>query len=123
MQCPSCAAPTVVVARRDTEDGLSIKRRRQCPACRFSFTTIETSTLTVIKRAGVTEPFSRQAVITGVHAAAQRQNPIADASAGRARSQRRSRQLVCPQSERHSAESSWDSVESLFPLVAASGRG
>ncbi|WP_373294568.1 NrdR family transcriptional regulator [Streptomyces albiflavescens] len=123
VQCPSCAAPTVAVARRGSEDGLSIRRRRQCSACTFLFTTVET--VIVIKRAGVTEPFSRQAVIAGVRTAAQRQSFIADASAGRAQSRRRSRHapLVCPRSEHLSTQSSWDSAESLFPLVAASGRG
>jgi transcriptional repressor NrdR len=48
-----------------------IRRRRSCQACGRRFTTVEEATLAVIKRSGVTEPFSRAKVITGVRRACQ----------------------------------------------------
>ncbi len=60
-----------VVDSRGTEDGQSIRRRRECPECGRRFTTNETITLNVVKRNGVTEPFSREKVIKGVSRACQ----------------------------------------------------
>lgn len=40
--------------------------RRQCPVCEKRFTTVEQMQLTVVKRSGATEPFSREKVISGV---------------------------------------------------------
>ncbi|MCW2529334.1 MAG: nrdR, partial [Pseudonocardiales bacterium] len=48
-----------------------IRRRRSCPECGKRFTTIEEATLSVVKRSGVTEPFSRAKVINGVRRACQ----------------------------------------------------
>ena len=48
--------------RASTDDGVAIRRRRQCPECGRRFTTVETASLTVVKRSGVTEPFSRAKV-------------------------------------------------------------
>jgi transcriptional repressor NrdR len=53
------------------DDGAAIRRRRQCPACERRFTTVEQLTLAVVKRSGVTEPFSREKVIAGVRRACQ----------------------------------------------------
>jgi transcriptional repressor NrdR len=53
------------------DDGSQIRRRRQCPDCGRRFTTIETASLTVVKRSGVTEPFSRTKVLVGVRKACQ----------------------------------------------------
>lgn len=50
---------------------MSIRRRRQCPECGKRFTTTETASLTVIKRSGVVEPFSREKVMIGVRKACQ----------------------------------------------------
>jgi transcriptional repressor NrdR len=60
-----------VVDSRLQDDGSAIRRRRQCPKCGRRFTTIETTSLTVIKRSGVGEPFSRSKVINGVRKACQ----------------------------------------------------
>jgi transcriptional repressor NrdR len=54
---------------RAAEDGGSIRRRRQCPACERRFTTIEQMQLVVAKRSGVVEPFLRDKVISGVRKA------------------------------------------------------
>jgi transcriptional repressor NrdR len=55
-----------VVDSRVAEDGGAIRRRRQCPVCEKRFTTVEQMQLTVVKRSGATEPFSREKVISGV---------------------------------------------------------
>jgi len=60
-----------VIDSRTSDDGLSIRRRRQCPQCAGRFSTIETASLNVIKRSGVVEPFSREKVIAGVRKACQ----------------------------------------------------
>ncbi|UWF76761.1 MULTISPECIES: transcriptional regulator NrdR [Microbacterium] len=72
MHCPFCRHPdSRVIDSRTSDDGLSIKRRRQCPECGGRFSTTETASLMVIKRSGVMEPFSRDKVITGVRKACQ----------------------------------------------------
>jgi transcriptional repressor NrdR len=70
-----------VVDSRTTDDGTSIRRRRQCPDCGRRFTTVETASLMVIKRSGVTEPFSRDKVIAGVRKACQGRPVTEDALA------------------------------------------
>lgn len=72
MRCPYCKfADSRVVDSREVEDGQVIRRRRSCPECGRRFTTVEEATLAVIKRSGVTEPFSRGKVVTGVRRACQ----------------------------------------------------
>lgn len=72
MHCPFCRHPdSRVIDSRTADDGLSIRRRRQCPECGRRFTTIESASLTVIKRSGVVEPFSREKVMSGVRKACQ----------------------------------------------------
>ena len=72
MRCPYCRhADTRVVDSRDANDGDAIRRRRSCPECGKRFTTVEETSLSVLKRSGVTEPFSRAKVISGVRKACQ----------------------------------------------------
>lgn len=72
MHCPFCRhADSRVVDSRTSDDGLSIRRRRQCPQCNRRFTTIETASLSVVKRSGATEPFSRDKIVSGVRKACQ----------------------------------------------------
>ncbi len=72
MFCPFCKHnDSRVVDSRGTDDGQSIRRRRECPECGRRFTTNEMITLNVVKRNGVTEPFSREKVIKGVSRACQ----------------------------------------------------
>ncbi|BDI22419.1 transcriptional regulator NrdR [Herbiconiux sp. L3-i23] len=78
MHCPFCRNPdTRVVDSRVSDDGLSIRRRRQCPNCNRRFSTTETASLNVIKRNGVLEPFSRDKVVSGVRKACQGR-PVTD---------------------------------------------
>jgi transcriptional repressor NrdR len=70
MHCPFCRHPdSRVVDSREADDGAAIRRRRSCPECDRRFTTVETASLQIVKRAGTTEPFSRQKVIDGVRKA------------------------------------------------------
>ncbi len=72
MRCPFCRHPdSRVIDSREVEDGQAIRRRRSCPECSRRFTTLEESLLSVVKRSGVTEPFSRSKVIAGVTRACQ----------------------------------------------------
>ncbi|WP_263119358.1 transcriptional regulator NrdR [Cellulomonas sp. RIT-PI-Y] len=78
MHCPFCRHPdSRVVDSRTSDDGLSIRRRRQCPQCNRRFTTIETASLSVVKRSGATEPFSREKIVGGVRKACQGR-PVSD---------------------------------------------
>jgi len=79
MHCPFCRhADSRVIDSRTSDDGLSIRRRRQCPECGKRFSTIETASLNVIKRSGAVEPFSRDKVMAGVRKACQGR-PVTDA--------------------------------------------
>lgn len=72
MHCPFCRHPdSRVVETRAAEDGSSIRRRRQCPECGRRFTTLETTSLVVVKRSGAAEPFSRDKIASGVRKACQ----------------------------------------------------
>jgi transcriptional repressor NrdR len=72
MRCPFCRhSDSRVVDSREVDEGQVIRRRRSCPACGRRFTTVEEPVLAVVKRSGVTEPFSRDKVISGVRRACQ----------------------------------------------------
>jgi transcriptional repressor NrdR len=73
VRCAACDhLDSKVVDSRQSDDGASIRRRRQCLACGHRFTTFErpeTVTLTVVKRSGAREPFDRRKVVAGVQSA------------------------------------------------------
>jgi transcriptional repressor NrdR len=72
VRCPYCRHPdSRVVDSREHDEGQVIRRRRSCPECGRRFTTVEEAAVAVIKRSGVTEPFSRAKVINGVRRACQ----------------------------------------------------
>lgn len=72
MHCPFCRFPdSRVTDSRTSDDGASIRRRRQCPECNMRFSTTETASLNVVKRSGVTEAFSRSKIVNGVRKACQ----------------------------------------------------
>ncbi|MDP9271858.1 MAG: transcriptional regulator NrdR [Chloroflexota bacterium] len=70
MRCPRCSSEgTRVIDSRDLEAGSTIRRRRECEACSYRFTTYERpegSRLTVIKRDGSRQEFDRNKVRTGL---------------------------------------------------------
>ena len=70
MHCPFCRnTDTRVLDSRVAEDGSAIRRRRHCPSCEKRFTTVEQMQLSVIKRSGTSEPFTREKAIAGVRKA------------------------------------------------------
>jgi len=78
MHCPFCRhSDTRVIDSRTSDDGLAIRRRRQCPECGKRFSTTETASLTVVKRSGIAEPFSREKIVVGVRKACQGR-PVTD---------------------------------------------
>jgi len=70
MRCPFCRTDNDrVIDSRAGEDGGSIRRRRECLACRRRFTTyerVERQLLVVIKKGGVREPFDRDKIKRGL---------------------------------------------------------
>jgi len=72
MLCPTCSATdTHVIDSRPAENGLSIRRRRECDACGHRFTTYERlePQLMVRKRNGRLEAFSASKLASGISAA------------------------------------------------------
>ena len=82
VRCPFCAADDDrVVDSRLAEDGVAIRRRRECSACKNRYTTferIEEVGLYVVKRSGDREPFERAKILSGVRAACKNR-PVDDA--------------------------------------------
>ena len=70
MKCPFCGhLESKVVDSRPAEDGTSIRRRRECLACRKRFTTfeiMETLPVVVIKRDGSRQSFDRSKLLNGM---------------------------------------------------------
>ena len=70
MLCPFCRNDNDrVIDSRAGDDGNSIRRRRECLACRRRFTTyerVERQSLTVVKKGGVREPFDRDKIKRGL---------------------------------------------------------
>lgn len=78
MRCPFCQhADSRVVDSREADEGTAIRRRRSCPDCGRRFTTLETAALSILKRSGVRESFSREKVLVGVRKACQGR-PVGD---------------------------------------------
>lgn len=78
MKCPYCKSmDTKVTDSRDTDDGASIRRRRQCLTCGRRFTTYETVEVTpirVIKKDGTREMFNRNKIRNGLLKACEKRN-------------------------------------------------
>ncbi|MFM7137126.1 MAG: transcriptional regulator NrdR [Planctomycetota bacterium] len=70
MRCPFCRSDNDrVIDSRAGDDGGSIRRRRECLACRRRFTTyerIERQLLTVVKKGGVRDSFDRDKIKRGL---------------------------------------------------------
>ncbi len=82
MKCPFCGyTESKVVDSRPTDEGSSIRRRRECLSCSSRFTTYETVEslpLVVIKKDGSRETFDRSKVLRGlVKACEKRPVPLA----------------------------------------------
>lgn len=76
MKCPFCNYPdSKVVDSRPTDEGTSIRRRRECLHCLKRFTTYETVErlpLMLVKRDGTREPYNRNKLLSGVMKACEK---------------------------------------------------
>ena len=70
MKCPFCGdQESKVVDSRHSEDGQSIRRRRECMNCQRRFTTyeiVESLPIMVVKRNGSRQSFDRNKIITSM---------------------------------------------------------
>ena len=70
MKCTKCGqADDKVIDSRESKDGATIRRRRECLACAHRFTTyeqLERTDLRVVKRNNVREPFRREKLLGGL---------------------------------------------------------
>ena len=82
MKCRYCSSTeSKVVDSRPTEDGTSIRRRRECINCGKRFTTyekIEEIPIMVIKKDGTREPFDSEKILSGVRKACEKR-PVSTA--------------------------------------------
>lgn len=82
MHCPFCQhTDTRVIDSRVSEDGTSIRRRRECPACGERFSTVEEAELklpAVIKGDGRREAFDRRKLRVGFDRALQKRSVPAE---------------------------------------------
>ena len=81
MKCPFCSySESKVIDSRPAEEGATIRRRRECLACKKRFTTyetIESLPLVVIKRDGSRQTFDKAKLINGmVRACDKRKIPL-----------------------------------------------
>ncbi len=76
MKCPYCGyLESKVIDTRPTEDGSSIRRRRECMECAKRYTTyekVETLPILVIKKDHSREPFDKEKIINGLVRATQK---------------------------------------------------
>lgn len=70
MRCPNCQYKnTKVFDSRPTDEGRSIRRRRECEKCSHRFTTferMEEPPLIVVKKDGTRQEFSREKLVRGL---------------------------------------------------------
>ena len=83
MKCPFCGdQESKVVDSRRSEDGNSIRRRRECLLCQRRFTTyeiVESLPIIVVKRDGTRQSFDRNKILNSmVRAFDKRQVDVAD---------------------------------------------
>jgi transcriptional repressor NrdR len=82
MKCPFCHKDNDrVLDTRPSEDGVAVRRRRQCTLCGRRFTTyerVEVTTVKIIKKDGAREPFDRQNIKRGLETAFWTR-PVSDA--------------------------------------------
>jgi transcriptional repressor NrdR len=76
MKCPFCkSSNTRVIDSRVSKNELSIRRRRECLACKKRFTTfeiVEFELPTVVKKDGRREPYDRQKILSGLKKACEK---------------------------------------------------
>jgi transcriptional repressor NrdR len=76
MRCPKCGCQDdKVIDSRASREGATIRRRRECIACGYRFTTyeeVERTGLLVLKRDGRREEFSKEKLLSGLQKACQK---------------------------------------------------
>lgn len=76
MRCPKCGSrDDKVIDSRQSREGLSIRRRRECLKCAYRYTTyeeIERTDLRVIKRDRSHEPFDRRKLVNSLAKACEK---------------------------------------------------
>ncbi len=76
MRCPYCQEyESRVIDSRSSEDGCTIRRRRECINCKRRFTTyerVEERPLLVVKNGGDREQFSREKILKGISKACEK---------------------------------------------------
>ncbi len=76
MRCPFCNAPeTKVIDSRLANEGVSVRRRRECLTCSERFTTFETAELVmprIVKSDGSRVPFDEQKLFRGMSKALEK---------------------------------------------------
>ena len=81
MRCPFCHVDhDRVIDSRSSDEGATIRRRRECLDCKRRYTTyerVEESALKVVKKDGVREPFQREKIRAGLAKACWKR-PISD---------------------------------------------
>ena len=86
MKCPFCGySESKVVDSRPTEEGATIRRRRECLGCQKRFTTyeiMERLPLVVVKKDGSRQTFDKQKLLNGMlRACEKRPVPLAELQA------------------------------------------
>ena len=70
MKCPNCGcSDSKVLDSRSTEEGVAIRRRRECSECQKRFTTyerVEEIPLMVVKKDGSRQVFDRTKILNGI---------------------------------------------------------
>lgn len=78
MRCPKCGSrDDKVIDSRQSREGLSIRRRRECLKCSYRYTTyeeIERTDLRVIKRDRSHEPFDRRKLVNSLAKACEKRS-------------------------------------------------
>lgn len=82
MLCPVCThSETRVLDSRDVDDGLAIRRRRECIKCDFRFSTmegIEILNLRVLKTDGTEEAYDKEKLLNGLKKAFEKRPITSD---------------------------------------------
>ncbi len=81
MKCPFCQSDNDrVVDSRTSPDGAATRRRRECLSCRRRYTTyerVEGTSVKIVKKDGVREPFDRAKIKRGLEKACWKR-PVSD---------------------------------------------
>ena len=82
MKCPYCYVPeSKVIDTRSSDNGMSIKRRRECVSCGRKFTTyerVEEIPIRVIKKDGSRQSFEKSKLLNGITRACEKRPVTAE---------------------------------------------